>query len=187
MKIIYIEDKKGEFFSADKKRRFTRLVGKDAYDYLTSEAGKSKAFFRTTTYEDSGDVVLVEAEKNQNKSVRSFLNHEYYLKKQQEKSGYETISICELDRGDGELNGEDLLADTNEATDESVLKSISVENLYKAIDLLSAEEKELIYSMYLSSDPLSERKMCERLGIDKTNLHDRKKKILQKLKKYLGY
>jgi len=68
-----------------------------------------------------------------------------------------------------------------------VLKSISVENLYKAIDLLSAEEKELIYSMYLSSDPLSERKMCERLGIDKTNLHDRKKKILQKLKKYLGY
>ena len=76
MKIVYIEDENGEVFSEDKKRRFTRLVGTEAYEYLKSAEGKNKVFFKTGTEEESGDLVLVEAPDNQKASVRSFLNHE---------------------------------------------------------------------------------------------------------------
>ena len=44
MKIVYIEDENGEVFSEDKKRRFTRLVGTEAYEYLKSAEGKNKVF-----------------------------------------------------------------------------------------------------------------------------------------------
>ena len=47
MKIVYIEDENGEVFSEDKKRRFTRLVGTEAYEYLKSAEGKNKVFFKT--------------------------------------------------------------------------------------------------------------------------------------------
>ena len=60
MKIVYIEDENGEVFSEDKKRRFTRLVGTEAYEYLKSAEGKNKVFFKTDTEEESGDLVLVE-------------------------------------------------------------------------------------------------------------------------------
>ena len=59
MKIVYIEDENGEVFSEDKKRRFTRLVGTEAYEYLKSAEGKNKVFFKTGTEEESGDLVLV--------------------------------------------------------------------------------------------------------------------------------
>lgn len=46
MSIYYIEDKNGDYFSADKKRRFIRLTGKQAFIYLKQHRGKR--FYKTT-------------------------------------------------------------------------------------------------------------------------------------------
>ena len=187
LKIIYIENKNGEFYSADKKRRFTRLVGVEAYKYLRSEEGRTKVFFKTNTEEESDDVILVEATENQKESVRSFLNHENYVKKCQEESGVKTVTMGSLESDDEELLCDEQIASDDDALDDLAFRNISIEQLYKAISLLSTEEKELIQVMYLSSPRLSERKMSEKLGVSKTEVHSIKAKILIKLRKLLGY
>lgn len=186
MKIVYIEDENGEVFSEDKKRRFTRLVGTEAYEYLKSAEGKNKVFFKTDTEEESGDLVLVEAPDNQKASVRSFLNHEYYVGSLQNESGYTTISICELETDDAELSGEEMIADESERTDLKAMNAISREELYRAVRSLSVEEREMIFHLYLSKPRMTERKLSEKLNMERSELHRWKKEILLKLKKLLG-
>ena len=186
MKIVYIEDKNGELFSVDKKRRFTRMVGAEAYEYLKSPEGKNKVFFKTSTEEESGDLVLVEAPDNQKTSVRSLHNHEYYVGSLQNKSGYKTISICELETDDAELSGEEVIADESEMTDLKVMNKICREELYRAVKSLSAEEREMIFHLYLSKPRMTERKLSEKLNMERSELHRWKKEVLLKLKKLLG-
>lgn len=187
MKIIYIENKNGEFYSADKKRRFTRLVGAEAYKYLKSKEGRTKVFFKTNTEEESDDVILVEATENQKDSIRTFLNHENYVKKCQEESGLKTVTMGSLESDDEELLCDERIAADDDALDDLAFRNISIEQLYNAISLLSTEERELIQAMYLSSPRLSERKMSVKLGVPKTEVHDIKTKVLMKLRKLLGY
>lgn len=186
MKIVYIEDENGEVFSEDKKRRFTRLVGTEAYEYLKSAEGKNKVFFKTGTEEESGDLVLVEVPDNQKAPVRSFLNHEYYVGSLQNESGYKTISICELETDDAELSGEEMIADESERTDLKAMNAISREELYRAVRSLSVEEREMIFHLYLSKPRMTERKLSEKLNMERSELHRWKKEVLLKLKKLLG-
>ena len=186
MKIVYIEDKNGELFSVDKKRRFTRMVGAEAYEYLKSPEGINKVFFKTSTEEESGDLVLVEAPDNQKTSVRSLHNHEYYVGSLQNKSGYKTISICELETDDAELSGEEVIADESEMTDLKVMNKICREELYRAVKSLSDEEREMIFHLYLAKPRMTEHKLSEKLNMERSELHRWKKEVLLKLKKLLG-
>ena len=58
MSIFFIEDKNGNYFSADGKRRFIRLKGKAAYDYLKSPNGRGKRFYRLSAEEEKGIMIL---------------------------------------------------------------------------------------------------------------------------------
>ena len=40
------------------KRRFIKLTGKSAYDFLRSEAGRGKQFYKTSTKEENGEKIL---------------------------------------------------------------------------------------------------------------------------------
>ena len=41
MSIYYIEDKNGTYLSPDKKKRFIKLTGKSAYDFLMLAPGRN--------------------------------------------------------------------------------------------------------------------------------------------------
>ena len=60
MAIYYIENEKGTFPSEDGKRKFMRLCGREAYDYLRSAEGKKKRFMKTSAHEDGGEDEYVE-------------------------------------------------------------------------------------------------------------------------------
>lgn len=51
------------------------------------------------------------------------------------------------------------------------------------MEMLTEQERLLIYTLFFKGK--SERELCAMLGIAKTTLHDRKTKILGKLKKIL--
>ena len=55
--------------------------------------------------------------------------------------------------------------------------------LSEAMEKLTEQERLLIYLLFFKGK--SERELCAILGIAKTTLHDRKTKILGKLKKLL--
>lgn len=57
------------------------------------------------------------------------------------------------------------------------------EILHKALTELTEEEKVMIYKLFY--EEVSERQLASKLGISKTTLHYRKKKIINKLRQFL--
>ena len=49
MSIYYFENENGTFFSEDGKRRFIRLSGKEAYDYMRENKSGDSYFVQTVT------------------------------------------------------------------------------------------------------------------------------------------
>lgn len=76
-----------------------------------------------------------------------------------------------------------LLSYTQESVEEKLIKAEMLEKLTLCLDALSEQERLLIYLLFFKGK--SERTLCAMLGMAKTTLHDRKQKILNKLKKML--
>ena len=67
--------------------------------------------------------------------------------------------------------------------EELILQRIEVEQLHKAISLLSDEERYLIEQLYFMER--TEREMAKELGVYHNAVHKKKQLILKKLKKFL--
>ena len=60
MSIYYFENENGTFFSEDGKRRFIRLSGKEAYDYMRENKSGDSYFVQTVTDDtEDGDGTAV--------------------------------------------------------------------------------------------------------------------------------
>ena len=83
-----------------------------------------------------------------------------------------------------ETLGEEMILDMSAATvEDMVIAKLMSERLHRCINLLSKGEQELIHAIYF--DQLSERKLSKKTGIHYMTLHDRKIRILQKLRKMM--
>lgn len=76
-----------------------------------------------------------------------------------------------------------LLSQTQESAEDKLIKAEMQSGLTVAMEMLTQQERLLIYALFFKGK--SERELCAMLGIAKTTLHDRKMKILGKLKKIL--
>ncbi len=79
MSIFFIEDKNGNYFSADGKRRFIRLKGKAAYDYLKRPNGRGKRFYKLSAEEETEDDVFVEIPASKISRVRKCERRTQYV------------------------------------------------------------------------------------------------------------
>ena len=91
MKIFYIEDDNGEFISINGKKRFTRLIGKKAIDFLNSKNGKKRFFLKTESNEYDVlnffvDEIFIEVPSEKVSEIRSEKNHEDYLDNSDEQN-----------------------------------------------------------------------------------------------------
>ena len=83
----------------------------------------------------------------------------------------------------GAFNGEDILVDESEPLDEQVVRKIMTDKLRCALRLLSEDEQELIYRLFYEN--LSEREYAAQKGVYHNAIHNKKIRILKKLKKFL--
>ena len=81
------------------------------------------------------------------------------------------------------FNGEDILVDDSESLDEQVIRKIMTDKLRGALRLLSEDEQELIYGLFYEN--LSEREYAAQKGVYHNAIHNKKIRILKKLKKFL--
>ncbi len=63
MSIYYFENENGSFLSENGKRRFIRLSGNAAYEYMIKNRSKDLYFIQTVTEETDGEKVFVEVPK----------------------------------------------------------------------------------------------------------------------------
>ncbi len=184
MIIFYVESKNGNYSSENGNRRFDKLTGQKVFDFLKSEAGKGRRFMKVN---DDGELnkVYVEVPSEQVRAIRKDERHKQYLSDCRNASGYVVISLyaAEMSKDDCS-SGEELIADENCDIENEVLHNMNLEKLRKALRTLSKEEMVLINALYLSDEPVSERKLAEIINVPQKTINYRKRRILEKLKNF---
>lgn len=182
MKEFYIKDENGKYISADGQCRFSKLKGRALYAYLNSAEGKTKRFL--IEKDDRGVEIGVEVtDPKIIEETDAVSGHEYYLRKQEKKSGLQTVSIDAAITTDGEeLSGEEAISDPDADIEAEVMHQMDLQTLHRALELLSPSEMEILYALYLSENPISERAYARMLGVPNMTLNDRKKAIFKKIR-----
>lgn len=188
MSIFYIENENGSFASANGARRFIRLTGKAAYDYLKSEDGKRKRFMRTSRHEDGGEEEFVEVTPEYLKRHRMEERREQYISDCMEASEFITISLYAMQDNDSDdlISGEELIADPTVDVEEQALRAIDLGMLRQSLASLTEKEMWLIHRLFLSETPVTELQLSRETGIPQKTLNDRKMRVLKKLEKYIS-
>ena len=186
MSIFFIEDKNGDYFSADGKRRFIRLKGKAAYDYLKSPNGRGKRFYRLSAEEETEEDVFIEIPSSKIGHIRKAERRTQYVADCKKESGRYEISLYALEANDhGErCSGEELIEDTAIDIESTAIHRIELEKLYQAVKLLSEKEQEFVARLY-SKNPMTVRDLSKELNIHYSTVSRKHTAILRKLKKFL--
>ena len=98
LKIFFIEDENGDYYSTDGNRRFTKMTGDEARAFLKKErkAGRNRKFLLTETEERDGDElydeIYVEIPMDWVSIFRKSERRKQYVKDCEKDSEIETIS-----------------------------------------------------------------------------------------------
>jgi DNA-directed RNA polymerase sigma subunit (sigma70/sigma32) len=183
MKIFYIEDQNGKYASEDGSRRFTRLEGTAAYEFLRSPMGQGRRFMKLANIDSDEDEINIEVNSNVMKSFRMYERREQYVTDVANTWGYEVLSLYYEETADGEMLSE-VVADEDVNVEKEAFMQIDLETLRKALDTLTEDEYALICALYLQDKPMTERAYSMASGIPQKTINDRKLRILKKLKSF---
>lgn len=102
-----------------------------------------------------------------------------FLKEKDEQNG--TVNYSNLDTED--TLGEEMIPDTTSPSVESVaIHSILKQKLYESLGQLCAEDRELLQALYF--EELSERQYSERTGIPQRTVNYRRRRAVDRLRKF---
>ena len=182
-KIYYIEDPNGTIMSENGQRRFRKLEGTKAYEFLNTPEGKACRFMKVCDYEESDDEVFIEVSSENMKDFRKYERREQYVSDTIKSNEYVLVSMNAMEKEDGEEETEECIADEYINIELDFIHQCELETLRKAIRTLSEEELALIVALYLRDEPMTEREYAKEKNLAPMTVHDRKIRILAKLKK----
>lgn len=181
---FYIKDDNGIFLSTDGKTKYICLEGSALYDFLNSKDGKSRAFY--VDIDENGDKIGIETEQKMITACNEQRERDRYRNKVKAQlnitiiSGNMVISIP----GEDEIDLVETLVDEDADVEADVMHNLELETMRRALRNLTSEEYHLIYHLYLSKNPVTERKYAEIRGLHYMTVHNRKTAILKKLKNF---
>ena len=183
-RIFYILDPNGEFYSTDRTKRYKELTGQALYQYLKTEEGKSKYF--DVWKDDDRDVMIgVEVPPERAKHYAAEQRRRRYVKAVIKELDISITSLDIITDAETEsFNGEQILPLLSVNLEEDLMEKIEREELHKAIGKLEKEERILIVALFFEG--YSEREWMRITGVPQRTINDRKRKIIEKLKKLLG-
>jgi hypothetical protein len=156
------------------------LSRKDFKRLVNTKSFNNRHFIRMQG-SDTNDWIVIEATESQYKDWLVEKRHSQYLR--DGNPGYEVDSYHGLE-ADGEyLNGEELLPDTEHLVEDDVFRALELEALKSALNQLNARERHLITYLYLFEERGTIRGYSSLTGIPIMTVHDRKKRVLKKLRK----
>ncbi len=184
MSIYYIEDKNGDFFSTDGKRRFIRLSGKAAYEYLSIHKGKR--FYKLTSEQKSEDSVFIEIPISKISNIRKDERHTQYVADCKKESQISEVSLYDIqeDKNGERCKGEELIEDCSTSVEDAAIHNIQLEKLYQAIQLLPKDEQELIACIY-NDEPMTVRELSRKWKMHYSSISRKHTAILKKLQELL--
>lgn len=190
MAIYYYDDPNGKYASTDGTRKFTKVSGKAAYDFLKTPEGKTKRFMKVTDSEDGGEDVFVELQPKDIPEYRKAERHEQHIRDMMNELGISVIPFSAIDGGEEDSDDdffasfEDTIVDDSINIAEDLCKKEELATLRKALDSLTPSEYRLIFDLYLSNSPMTVPEIAELRGQTHQSIYKLKTRILSKLKKY---
>lgn len=190
MTVYYLDHENGVYISPSKTKKYSKLADKAGYEYMIATQKEGKRFIKINSYSEDGEDVFIELTEDMISAFRSVERREQYVADSKKESGIIDISIYAMEgRGDDFdlISGEELIADPYEDTEEKALIDLDKEILRKALSILNPDEMNIIYALYLSKEPISERELSRLLGIPRKTLSYRKEKIFEKIKEFFAH
>ena len=185
--IVYYLDENGQYYSIDRTKRYSKLTGRKAYEFKKSHPERN--FVPTSAHEEIGVKEYVESDEKTYKNDTAERRHRRYIAKQRKNSGYEFISISQLDADDDidedGMLGEEMIADVSSNTEDLALHNIDIEHLRCALKKLTPEEMFIINAIFYCEKPIKEKDIAKVLDISQQRVNKKKASIINKLKKYL--
>lgn len=176
-------DRNGEFLSEDGKKRYKGLTGQALYQYLRSEDGKKK-YFDVWQDDDRAVMVDVEVPPERAKFYESEKRRRRYLSAVMEELDISITSLDVVMDAENEIvNGEYALSSLSIDIEELLIEKIEKEELHKAIQKLTKEERAFIKALFF--DGYTERDYAKKKGVYHNAVHKKKLRILKKIKNFL--
>ena len=181
---FYIKDEKGRYLSTDGLTKYTCLRGRALYEFLQSEEGKKRCFH--VDVDENGDKIGIEADPEVMGEFEAEDRRTRYLRDVEVECNVKIISanVMVYLPSEEEVELQDTIASDCDVELE-VQSSLNLQSLRKALSCLTESEYGLIYALYLSEEPLTERQYAIVKGLAPMTVHNRKKRILQKLQKII--
>ena len=122
---------------------------------------------------------IMETDEEGYRAYYKQLRREKYLREEAKLAGG-VVSLNAIDSD--ELDGVGVVVDTSEPFEERIARKIMIEKLPEALSTLTDEEKELIQQIYFNHK--SERELSVELNVSNIAVHNRKMRVLKKLKNF---
>ena len=181
---FYIKDENGVYLSVDGKTRYTCLEGRELYLFLKSEEDKKRSFH--VDIDDSGNKIGIEAEPKMITACAAQRERDRYRHKVMTKLNITVVSANTLVSVPGEESLEllDTIAGEDDDVETETIHRLDLETLRKALQTLTKEEYRIIYCLYLSKTPMSEKAIAKHFGMTQQAVSKRKRAIFEKLKTF---
>lgn len=185
---FYIKDDNGSILSVDGKTRYTLLEGKAAYDFLQTDNGRKRQFF--VDVDENGDKLGVEVSHEKEDKVKEYeaeQRHARYLRDIEVECKITVVSANMLVSvaGEDDIEMLETFADQETDTEADALKELSLQALRSALGKLSPDEYDLVFHLFLSDTPMTERQYAMKTNKPYMTIHNRKVAILKKLEKLI--
>lgn len=182
-KEFYIEDENGSYLSEDGKKRWTKLTGRELYEFLQTERGKNAFFYEYVNEQGIRVGFEVRDEKTESKCKASKRRIQY-VNDINAQYNYIVVPYDYIATEDGESSGDEVIADEYSDFLEGVAHKADVFNLHQALESLSDEEYELINALYLSEERMTVRAYAKTKGVSHTAIIKRRNEIFEKIRNY---
>ena len=187
MSIYYFENEAGTYYSENKSRRFIRLKGKAAYEYMKAHHIDQNSLYPTTAKEDNGEPVYIQVREKDRKAVEAENKRDQYHAEKKAKSGIRMVSLSKLLDVEGNLNAEDQVIPTAETSvEDEVAKLIECEMLHRALKTLTDNELRIIYHLFFDEKSFSDCSLSRFLDVPRSTLNCQKRRAYSKLKKFFN-
>ncbi len=177
-KTVYLIKKK---ILEDQEEKLIEVTGEEFYQLTKSLAGQKRYFIRLTddiTYEDAE--IIIETSQDEYKKWRKEYDAHRYL-----ASTDNELVIISLDSRELPVSQVLLCGITDRDDPEtSLIRKDDYGRLKNALMQLTPEERWLIGRLYLNEILFTEREVAEELHITQQAVSKRKKKILEKMRKF---
>jgi len=178
---FYVRDPNGTIFSEDRKTRYREIAGSDIGAFLETPEGKSRIFY---LFASKKGTHAIEAPPELRKKYNCEDQRLRDRNKRNVETGVVVFSLSTL-LEDGENTLLDTIPDKSVDVAGDVEKKILHAYLRHVVSGLPRAERELIESLYLKDEPMTEREYSDFSGIPQKTINDRKRRILKRLQIFL--